>query len=66
MPSKGAPRKAHILSVRVTDGEMEQLQELMELARMSASELMREALLAYGAKLERMGRPPALRQARAA
>lgn len=47
MRNKDALRKKNILSVRITDVEMEQIQELMETARMSASELIREALLTY-------------------
>lgn len=40
-------RKKRVLSVRVTEGEMGQIQQLMDCTRMSASELIREALLNY-------------------
>lgn len=55
MRCKGSLRKTNVLSVRVTDIEMEHIQELMDVARMSASELMREALLVYAARLEQRG-----------
>lgn len=41
-------RKKRVLSVRVTEGEMGQIQKLMDRTRMSASQLIREALLNYG------------------
>lgn len=40
-------RKKRVLSVRVTEGEMGHIQELMDCTRMSASQLIREALLNY-------------------
>jgi DNA-directed RNA polymerase specialized sigma24 family protein len=40
-------RKKRVLSVRVTEGEMGEIQELMDCTRMSASQLIREALLNY-------------------
>lgn len=40
-------RKKRVLSVRVTEGEMGQIQQLMDATRMSASQLMREALSHY-------------------
>jgi Ribbon-helix-helix protein, copG family len=40
-------RKKCVLSVRVTEGEMGQIQKLMDNNRMSASQLIREALLNY-------------------
>ncbi len=62
----GTLRKTNVLSVRVTDREMGQIQELMDVARMSASELMREALLVYAARGDKRVRPGTVRQARAA
>lgn len=61
---KDAMRKKNILSVRITDMEMEHIQELMETARMSASELIREALLSYSPNWER--KEGTIREARAA
>lgn len=66
MRNKGNLRKRNVLSVRITDGEMEQIQELMESARMSASELIREALLTYAPVGERRERPGMGSGARAA
>lgn len=40
-------RKKRVLSVRVTEGEMGKIQQLMDTTRMSASQLIREALLNY-------------------
>lgn len=47
MRKKVPSRKKNVLSVRITDGEMEHIQELMESARMNASEFMRNALFSY-------------------
>lgn len=40
-------RKKRVLSVRVTEGEMGEIQQLMDTTRMSASQLIRDALLNY-------------------
>lgn len=40
-------RKRKILSVRLTDPELRELHKLMEANQLSASDLLREALLAF-------------------
>ena len=62
MRYKGPLGKRQVLSVRITETEMGELRQLMELTRMSASELLREALEHYAA--QRAGSPPG--EARAA
>ena len=40
-------RKKKILSVRLTEPELQELNQLMKANRLSASDLLREALLAF-------------------
>jgi hypothetical protein len=53
MRNKGPLSKRKVLSVRVTDSEMGEIQELMEVTRLSASELLREALLSFARRPHR-------------
>lgn len=45
--------KPTVISVRVTDDQMEEIRRLMEKKKMSASEVMREAFCVFAESMER-------------
>ncbi|BEH09310.1 MULTISPECIES: ribbon-helix-helix protein, CopG family [Geobacter] len=55
--------KPTVISVRVTDEQMEEVKRLMEKMKMSASDIMREAFFQFADKVERAGRLDAIRAA---
>ncbi|WP_298269973.1 ribbon-helix-helix protein, CopG family [Geobacter sp.] len=58
--------KPTIVSVRVTDEQMEGIRRVMEATKKSASDVMREAFTMFAEKLERAGRTERLDAIRAA
>lgn len=52
-----------VVSVRVTDEQMEDIRRLMEATNKSASDVMREAFTLFGEKIERAERLKAIRAA---
>uniref|UniRef100_A0A831UCS2 Ribbon-helix-helix protein, CopG family n=1 Tax=Geobacter metallireducens TaxID=28232 RepID=A0A831UCS2_GEOME len=55
--------KPTVISVRVTDEQMEEVKRLMEKMKMSASDIMREAFFRFADKVERADRLDAIRTA---
>jgi hypothetical protein len=51
------PRKPHIVSMRITDQEMENVRQLMELTNCTAAELMRDAFLLWRQQRDLTGMP---------